>query len=155
MTGERHSKEHWTRSLVKTAIYRIVIMSMDFTSTYLVSGKLESALSFVGVSNIYSTITYYVYERLWDRTDWRKHRPNDMSIAKHSKEHWTRSLVKTAIYRIVIMSMDFTSTYLITGTLAASLEFMFVSNIYTTITYYVYERLWNKTDWRKKKQIVA
>jgi len=78
-----------------------------------------------------------------------------MTGERHSKEHWTRSLVKTAIYRIVIMSMDFTSTYLITGTLAASLEFMFVSNIYTTITYYVYERLWNKTDWRKKKQIVA
>jgi uncharacterized membrane protein len=45
---------------------------MDFTSTYLITGKLESALAFVGVSNIYSTITYYVYERMWDRTDWRK-----------------------------------------------------------------------------------
>ena len=151
MTGERHSKEHWSRSFVKTVIFRAIVMSMDFTSTLIISGKLESAISFVGVSNIYSTVTYYVYERLWNRTDWRKHKPNGMSEEKHSKEHWTRSLIKTIIYRIVIMSMDFISTYLITGRVEASLEFMVVSNIYTTVTYYVYERLWNRTGWRKHK----
>jgi len=124
---------------------------MDFTSTYLISGNLGSALSFVGVSNIYSTVTYYVYERLWNRTDWKKHKPNGMGEAKHSKEHWTRSLVKTIIYRIVIMSMDFISTFLITGRIEASLEFMVVSNIYTTVVYYVYERLWNRIDWKKHK----
>ena len=72
MAGERHSKDHWTRSLVKAVTYRIAILILDFTSIYLLTGKPEVAIGFMMVSNIYTSIAYYLHERLWDRTDWGK-----------------------------------------------------------------------------------
>jgi len=71
MAVENHKvKEHWTRSLVKTVTYRIIIIILDFTSVYLLTGKYETALWFMLVSNFYTTIAYYIHERFWNRTSW-------------------------------------------------------------------------------------
>lgn len=67
------------------------------------------------------------------------------------KVGWTRSLTKAVTYRILIIIMDFTAIYLLTGKVEVALGFMIVSNIYTTIAYYGHERVWNKTDWGRKK----
>ena len=74
-----------------------------------------------------------------------------MSSEKHSKDHWTRSLVKASTYRVAIIILDFTSIYLLTGKTDVALGFMIVSNIYTSVAYYIHERLWNRTDWGRKK----
>jgi uncharacterized membrane protein len=68
-----------------------------------------------------------------------------------SGEHWTRSLVKAITYRIIILILDFTATYLLTGRIEVALAFMAVSNIYTSVAYYFHERIWNKIRWGKKK----
>jgi len=75
-----------------------------------------------------------------------------MNLEKHEfKEHWTRSLTKAVTYRIVILVLDFTSIYLLTGRVEVALGFMLLSNIYTSIAYYFHERIWNRTNWGKKK----
>jgi len=52
-----------------------MILIMDFTSIYLLTGKVEIALGFMLVSNIYTSIAYYFHERIWNRIDWgRKNR---------------------------------------------------------------------------------
>lgn len=67
------------------------------------------------------------------------------------KERWTRSLVKAITYRIVIIILDFTVIYLLTGRVETALGFMLISNIYTSIAYYFHERIWNIINWGKKK----
>jgi len=68
-------KEYRSRSLTKAITYRIMILIMDFTSIYLLTGKVEIALGFMLVSNIYTSIAYYFHERIWNRIDWgRKNR---------------------------------------------------------------------------------
>jgi uncharacterized membrane protein len=58
-----------------------------------------------------------------------------------------RSLVKAFTYRVVIIVLDFSVIYLLTGRVDVALGFMIISNIYTTVAYFVHERIWNKIGW--------
>ena len=76
-----------------------------------------------------------------------------MNSGKHSfKEHWTRSLTKAVTYRILILILDFTSVYILTGRVEIAFGFMLVSNIYTSVAYYIHERVWNRTNRGKKNK---
>ena len=67
-----HSRETLTRSVVKTLTYRVLIMILDFSTIYLFTGKAKVAVGFMVVSNLYTTVGYFLHERLWDRTKWGK-----------------------------------------------------------------------------------
>ena len=64
------SEETLKRSLVKTISYRVVILILDFVSIYLFTGKTKVALSFMVVSNIYTTLIYFFHERMWGKIKW-------------------------------------------------------------------------------------
>ncbi|HXY82231.1 MAG TPA: DUF2061 domain-containing protein [Candidatus Saccharimonadales bacterium] len=58
------------RSLVKAVTYRIVIIILDFTVIYFLTGRVDVALGFMVISNIYTTAAYFVHERIWNRIKW-------------------------------------------------------------------------------------
>ena len=58
------------RSVVKALTYRVLIMRLDFITIYLFTGALHIALGFMIVSNLYTTIGYFVHERMWARIQW-------------------------------------------------------------------------------------
>ncbi|MGA2628233.1 MAG: DUF2061 domain-containing protein [Candidatus Bathyarchaeia archaeon] len=58
-----------------------------------------------------------------------------------------RSVVKALTYRAVIIVLDFSVIYLLTRQVDVALGFMVISNIYTTVAYFVHERIWNKIRW--------
>lgn len=58
------------RSVVKAISYRIIIICLDFAAIYLLTGKAEIAVGFMIVSNIYTTVGYFLHERLWARLRW-------------------------------------------------------------------------------------
>lgn len=58
------------RSVVKAITYRLIIILLDFVTIYALSGRVQIALGFMVVSNLYTTIVYYLHERLWTRTRW-------------------------------------------------------------------------------------
>jgi len=60
------------RSIVKTVSYRAVILILDFAAIYLFTGKIKIALGFMIVSNIYTTLGYFIHERIWDKIMWGK-----------------------------------------------------------------------------------
>jgi len=45
-------------------------MILDFTAIKLFTGSTNVAGGFVIVSNIYTTIAYFIHERLWLRVKW-------------------------------------------------------------------------------------
>ncbi len=67
-----HAMETLPRSIVKTVSYRVVILILDFISIYLFTGQIKVAMGFMIVSNIYTTIGYFVHERIWDKIKWGK-----------------------------------------------------------------------------------
>ena len=58
------------RSVVKAITYRIVIICLDFLVLYLLTGKSSVALSFMIVSNLYTTACYFLHERVWEHIMW-------------------------------------------------------------------------------------
>jgi len=58
------------RSIVKALSYRVVILCLDFVVVYLLTGKVTTAAAFMIVSNIYTTVAYFLHERLWARVHW-------------------------------------------------------------------------------------
>lgn len=58
------------RSVVKAISYRVIIVSLDFAVIYLLTGKTEVAVGFMIVSNIYTTVGYFLHERLWAHIMW-------------------------------------------------------------------------------------
>ena len=58
------------RSLVKAVTYRSIIVCLDFLVIYLLTGKVATAAGFMIVSNIYTTIAYFLHERAWDGIKW-------------------------------------------------------------------------------------
>ena len=64
--------ESLRRSIVKTVSYRVVILILDFTCIYLFTGQIKVAVGFMIVSNIYTSVGYFIHERIWDRIKWGK-----------------------------------------------------------------------------------
>jgi adenylylsulfate kinase len=63
-------REYLGRSMVKAVSYRVIVVVADFAAVYLFTGRVEIALGFVVVSNIYTTGLYFLHERFWDRVTW-------------------------------------------------------------------------------------
>lgn len=58
------------RSIVKALTYRVLIVILDFLTIYLLTGKVRVALGFMIVSNLYTTVAYFIHERIWARISW-------------------------------------------------------------------------------------
>jgi uncharacterized membrane protein len=58
------------RSVVKAITYRGVIVCLDFLVIYLLTGKAKTAAGFMIISNIYTTVGYFLHERAWARIRW-------------------------------------------------------------------------------------
>ncbi len=67
---ENYVGETKKRSLVKTIIYRVIILIADFIFLYLITRQLTIAIGFMVISNLYTAISYYFYERAWDHVKW-------------------------------------------------------------------------------------
>ena len=59
-----------TRSIVKALTYRSVIVCLDFLLIYLLTGKIRTAAGFMIISNTYTTVAYFVHERVWSGVRW-------------------------------------------------------------------------------------
>lgn len=58
------------RSLVKAITYRAVIIVLDLSVVYLLTRRVDVALGFMVISNIYTTVAYFVHERIWKKIHW-------------------------------------------------------------------------------------
>ena len=58
------------RSIVKAITYRGIIVCLDFLVIYWLTGKVMTAAAFMIVSNIYTTIVYFLHERVWAGSKW-------------------------------------------------------------------------------------
>ena len=67
---ERVFSEYLSRSVVKAVSYRIIVVVADFAAVYLFTSRVEIALGFVLVSNIYTSVLYLLHERFWERVAW-------------------------------------------------------------------------------------
>lgn len=55
-------------ALAKSITYRIIIIILDFVIILIFNNKVEVALGFTILSNLYSSIVYYIHEKIWNKT---------------------------------------------------------------------------------------
>ena len=72
---QKDNSETVKRSLVKTISYRLLIIILDFLAIYFFTGKIKIAFLYTIVSNIYSTIIYFLHERIWLKISWGESKP--------------------------------------------------------------------------------
>ena len=65
-----NDRESRTRSIVKAITYRGVIICLDFLVIYLLTGNVRTAAGFMIISNIYTTVAYFLHERAWAGIKW-------------------------------------------------------------------------------------
>ena len=58
------------RTFVKALTYRAFIICLDFLAIYIFTGKTDVALGFMIASNVYTTVAYFLHERMWTRIKW-------------------------------------------------------------------------------------
>lgn len=59
-----------TRAIVKTLCYRLFMVLITIAVAFLITDDPSQALSIGLVANVFKTITYYVYERMWAHIAW-------------------------------------------------------------------------------------
>jgi adenylylsulfate kinase len=55
--------------MVKAITYRVVIIVLDFSVIYFLTGRGDLA-GFIVISDMYTTVAYFVHERIWNKTQW-------------------------------------------------------------------------------------
>jgi len=68
--GNMQNRASRKRSVVKAVTYRGIIICLDFLVIYLLTGKVMTAAAFMIVSNIYTTVAYFLHERVWAGIKW-------------------------------------------------------------------------------------
>ena len=62
--------ESHARSIVKAALYRILVIITDTVFAYLFTHNVAETAGIVVIMNVYSTVLYYVHERGWAHVSW-------------------------------------------------------------------------------------
>lgn len=66
------SVETMKRSVAKMITYEIIILSLNFILVYLITGRTRIALGFVVISSVYTMLSYFLHDRIWDKIKWGK-----------------------------------------------------------------------------------
>ncbi len=72
LPNKHQAEETIRRTVVKTITYRTLIIILDFLLIYVFTNKINVALWYTIVSNIYTSFGYYFHERIWDKIKWGK-----------------------------------------------------------------------------------
>ncbi len=61
-----------------------------------------------------------------------------------------RSVVKSLIFRVVVIASDTTVIYLLTHRIAETAGLTIATNLASMTLYYLYERIWNGIGWGRR-----
>ena len=125
------------RTVSKTVVYRVLctigvgLLALAIGATGAQAGTLALVAFFAGI------ILYYLHDRVWNRIDWRRDQDGKESVA--------RSIVKTIVYRILVIFVVIIATKLIlTDDTSTAVAFAIGQFIINMILYYIVERVANR-----------
>jgi uncharacterized membrane protein len=68
-------------------------------------------------------------------------------VSRQAAHARSRSLVKTLVYRVLMIFVTIAVAYVFTDSVVAALNIGIVTNLVKTAMYYGYERVWNHISW--------
>jgi uncharacterized membrane protein len=137
--GETH-----TRTLAKTVAYRIASILLTMAITGLIGGDQGDMAKMGLAALILGSMSYYLHDRVWLLFGWNR----DNQGFDSNK----RSIVKTIVYRIIVLIMTFATAKLVLteNSNQTAATFAIVMMIANAIMYFVFEKISNVIGWGKK-----
>jgi adenylylsulfate kinase len=135
------------RSLVKAVTFRILVIVCDMVIVSLITGKAGETVAIVVFTNLFSTILYFLHERIWMGWSWLRSKASNNGMRS---AHFGRSLVKSISYRTFVLGSDLFVTSTITGSSNKAFEIIILTNLGSSVAYYIHEILWNLILWGKQ-----
>ena len=128
------------RTTCKTITWRTYCSIVGFITAYVLTGNWWISSSIALSQLVINTILYFIFDRIWSTINW--HRIEGI-------ETYTRSIVKTAVWRVVMFTTATSITYYFTGNLSTSGKFATAQLIINSILNVIHERIWNRVYWGK------
>ncbi|QQG47854.1 MAG: DUF2061 domain-containing protein [Candidatus Woesebacteria bacterium] len=64
--------EHKGRSVIKALTFRFLILCSDSIIIFAITKRLDLTIGVITLSNVASTLIYFLHERLWNHIHWGK-----------------------------------------------------------------------------------
>ena len=64
------------RSLTKAITFRLLVLTVDSLIIYAITGRSDITVGVVVLSNISSTVLYFLHERAWNSIHWGRKKIN-------------------------------------------------------------------------------
>jgi uncharacterized membrane protein len=129
--------ESQLRTVSKTVVYRILctigvgILALAIGATGAQAGTLAAISFFLGI------VLYYLHDRAWNWFNWRRD--------EQGRESVFRSVVKTILYRIIVMiAVVLLVKLVITDSTQVAVAFAIGQFVINLILYYIVERVANR-----------
>jgi uncharacterized membrane protein len=135
------------RTIAKTITFRVIVTTLDFTTNYIVIGEIATAAGLSTFNLIAGPLFYFAHEAAWNYL-----RPSETSVTLHLPKSDPDSntmgltispaLAKTITYRTIATIVDFTTNYVVVGTVAEAMILSATGFVLGPFVYYGHEKAW-------------
>ena len=135
------------RTIAKTITFRLVVTTLDFTTNYIVIGEIATAAGLSTFNLFAGPLFYFAHEAAWNYL-----RPSETSVTLHLPTSDPGSdttgltispaLAKTITYRTIATIVDFTTNYVVVGTVAEAVVLSATGFVFGPFVYYGHEKAW-------------
>jgi uncharacterized membrane protein len=133
----------FSRSVVKTITFRVIVTGLDFTANYLILQEPTTAAGLSAISLVGGPLFYFIHESTWNylvgtgKLDFGS-RATGWSILNN------HPLVKTITYRTFATIVEFTTNYVVVGDLATAALLSSFGFFLGPFVYYGHEIAWER-----------
>ncbi len=64
------AKDARARSVVKSVTFRVIVVISDLVVIFLITHRVDQTIALTILTNIASTVLYYLHERVWNVVSW-------------------------------------------------------------------------------------
>ncbi|MGA2996486.1 DUF2061 domain-containing protein [Bradyrhizobium sp.] len=135
------------RTIAKTITFRLVVTTLDFTTNYIVIGEIATAAGLSTFNLFAGPVFYFAHEAALNYL-----RPSETSVTLHLRTSDPGSdttgltispaLAKTITYRTIATIVDFTTNYVVVGTVAEAMILSATGFVLGPFVYYGHEKAW-------------
>jgi uncharacterized membrane protein len=135
------------RTIAKTITFRLIVTTLDFTTNYIVIGEIATAAGLSTFNLFAGPLFYFAHEAGWNYL-----RPSETSVTLHLPTSNPDSdptgltispaLAKTITYRTIATIVDFTTNYVVVGTVAEAMILSATGFVLGPFVYYGHEKAW-------------
>jgi len=134
------------RTIAKTITFRVIVTTLDFTTNYIVIGEIATAAGLSTFNLIAGPLFYFAHEAAWNYL-----RPSETSVTLHLPKSdpdgdtmglTITALAKTITYRTIATIVDFTTNYVVVGTVAEAMILSATGFVLGPFVYYGHEKAW-------------